>query len=110
MERAGFDASTTPDALEGLRRAAVDILPPLTDSSVVRSWSGLRPATPDLLPIIDADPGHPSLIYACGHSRNGILLAPLTGECVAALALDEEPAHDLTPFSLRRFVQQDSNP
>jgi glycine oxidase len=104
MERVGFDVGTTVEALDGFRRASADVLPPLGQSAVLRSWSGLRPVTPDFLPIIDRDPQIPSLIYACGHSRNGILLAPLTGECVASLAMEEEPGHDLMPFSLRRFV------
>jgi glycine oxidase ThiO len=103
MERVGFDVGTTPEAIEGFRRAATAIMPSLDGSKVLRTWSGLRPVTPDFLPIIDRDPEIPKLIYACGHSRNGILLAPLTGECVAALALDEEPAHDLRPFSIQRF-------
>jgi glycine oxidase len=103
MERVGFESATTPEALEGFRRAAAQILPPLAHADELRSWSGLRPVTPDFLPIIDRDPHYPSLIYACGHSRNGILLAPLTGDCVAALALGEEPDHDLAPFSIRRF-------
>jgi glycine oxidase len=104
MERVGFETGTTEAALRGLRAAARVVVPALVDSSVSRSWSGLRPVTPDFLPIIGADPGNPALIYACGHSRNGILLAPLTGECVAALALGEEPEADLAPFSPQRFA------
>ena len=103
MERVGFDAGTTAEALDGFRRAAAAILPPLGETGILRSWSGLRPVTPDFLPIIDRDPEWPSLIYACGHSRNGILLAPLTGESVASLVFDEEPEHDLAPFSIGRF-------
>lgn len=103
MERVGFQVGTTQEALDGFRRASASVVPQLEQSTVLRSWSGLRPVTPDFLPIIDRDPEVPSLIYACGHSRNGILLAPLTGECVAALALGEEPVHDLAPFTIRRF-------
>jgi glycine oxidase len=42
-------------------------------------------------------------VYACGHSRNGVLLAPLTGDAVADLVLGTAPAHDLTPFRVERF-------
>jgi glycine oxidase len=104
MERVGFQTGTTEAALGELRAAARVVVPALVDSSMSRSWSGLRPVTPDFLPIIGADPENPALIYACGHSRNGILLAPLTGECVAALAFGEEPEADLAPFSPQRFA------
>ena len=104
MERVGFETGTTEAALGELTAAARLVVPALVDSSVSRSWSGLRPVTPDFLPIIGADPENPALIYACGHSRNGILLAPLTGECVAALAFGEEPEADLSPFSPQRFA------
>jgi glycine oxidase ThiO len=103
MEDVGFDAVTTPEALEGLRRAAGAVCPPLATQPVAASWSGLRPATPDLLPVLGADPDEPRLIYACGHSRNGILLAPLTASVTTALVVGEDPGRDLTPFSIRRF-------
>ncbi|HSJ64548.1 MAG TPA: FAD-dependent oxidoreductase [Gemmatimonadaceae bacterium] len=107
MERVGFEVATTPDAQQAMQGAALDAVPALRGAPVLRAWSGLRPATPDLLPIVDVDPGLPALIYACGHSRNGILLAPLTGEAVADLAFGVEPAHDLAPFTLRRFRPQE---
>jgi glycine oxidase len=103
MEDVGFDAATTSAAIDGLRRAAVDACPALGDQTVLESWSGLRPATPDLLPILGPDPDHPALIYACGHSRNGILLAPITGAITAAIAAGDDPTWDLSPFSIGRF-------
>jgi glycine oxidase len=109
-ERVGFEVGTTPDAQEAMHAATLEIVPRLAGAARVRAWSGLRPVTPDFLPIIDRDPSLPALIYACGHSRNGILLAPLTGECVASLALGEEPKHDLSPFSIGRFVRGMNNP
>jgi glycine oxidase ThiO len=104
MERVGYELGTTPEGMAGLKAAAKEIAPSLGEASVVDRWSGLRPVTPDLLPIIGCDPDCPSLIYACGHSRNGILLGPLTGECVAALASGESPGWDLSPFSIVRFA------
>jgi glycine oxidase ThiO len=103
MEWAGFDARTTPGAMDALRIIAAAICPALADSSVRRFWAGLRPVTPDLLPIIGRDPTCDRLIYACGHSRNGVLLGPLTGDCVAALCAGRSSPYDLTPFAVERF-------
>jgi glycine oxidase len=107
VEDAGFDVSTTPDAIESLRRAAVRLVPSLAQAGVSRRWAGLRPATPDRLPIIGPDPERPRLIYACGHTKNGILLAPATARAVAALAGGGPAAWDLAPFSINRFIDSD---
>jgi glycine oxidase len=103
MEEAGFDPATTAEAIDGLRRSAAAACPSLGSQQVVEAWSGLRPATPDLLPILGADPHHDALLYACGHSRNGILLAPLTAAITAAIAAGEDPEWDLSPFAIGRF-------
>jgi glycine oxidase len=102
-EHAGFDTTVFADAIERLRQSAGAICPALRDAPVVRTWAGTRPATPDMLPILGPDPDHPRLIYACGHSKNGILLAPATATCVAALATGSPPPLDLGPFSVMRF-------
>jgi glycine oxidase len=98
MEHAGFDSSTTEDGIELIRSRAGALCPTLTDSPVHSSWAGLRPVTPDLLPVIGADPGRERVIYACGHSRNGILLAPLTAEVVADIISGVPPRYDLSRF------------
>jgi glycine oxidase len=103
MEDAGYDAVTTPAALDALRATASTLCPALAGAAVRRSWAGLRPVTPDLLPIIGRDPTYDRLVYACGHSRNGVLLAPLTADCVAAVAAGRESPHDLSPFAVERF-------
>ena len=103
MENVGFDSATTVDGLALIRSAAEEIAPALSITPVQRSWAGLRPVTPDLLPILGTDPEYPSLIYACGHSRNGILLAPLTGDVVASLLAGEPAAYDLSQFRPDRF-------
>lgn len=105
MERVGFDSRTTGSGLDELRRGAVRLCPSLAPTDMSEGWAGLRPVTPDLLPIIDRDPDFPGLIYACGHSRNGILMAPLTADCVAQLAAGRSPAHDLSPFAISRFAR-----
>jgi glycine oxidase len=103
VEREGFDIATHPEMIEGLRQAAIRVCPALEHASVTRSWAGIRPATPDMLPIIGPEPSDPRLIYACGHSKNGILLAPATAIAVAALAQNGRPEADLAPFSVARF-------
>ncbi len=103
LERVGFDPSTNPTALAALRAGGAQILPGLADAPLLSSWAGLRPATPDLLPIIGPDPDYPALTYACGHSRNGILMAPLTADCVAAIVAGDTPPVDVSPFRVDRF-------
>jgi glycine oxidase len=103
MEEAGFDPDTTASAIDGLRRSAVAVCPPLAKQRVIEAWSGLRPATPDLLPILGADPDDQRVVYACGHSRNGILLAPLTAAITTAIVAGDDPKWDLSPFSIERF-------
>ncbi len=102
-ETVGFDPTTTAAGATRLRSVAAEIMPIFQNAVPHRHWSGLRPMTPDLLPIIGMEPDAPSLIYACGHSRNGILMAPLTGECVSALVRGRAPSADLAPFSISRF-------
>ena len=104
MENVGFDPSTTDGGLERIRSASEEIAPALSITPVQSSWAGLRPVTPDLLPMLGPDPEQPSVIYACGHSRNGILLAPLTGEVVAAMLAGEAIRHDLSQFRPDRFL------
>ena len=103
MENVGFDATTTPAGEKKIRAAAEEICPPLASSGHSSIWAGLRPVTPDMLPILGMDPEHPSLIYACGHSRNGVLMAPLTGDIIADLVTGTPLSHDLSQFRPDRF-------
>ena len=106
MEHVGFDTGVTAETAPRLAAVAREIAPAFARARTLDHWSGIRPVTPDLLPIIGRDPDHPALIYACGHSRNGILLAPLTGECVAEICMGAAPPLDMTPFSVARFASQ----
>jgi len=105
-EEAGFDITVHPNAIEELRRGATTLVPALLSAPISRTWAGIRPATPDMLPIIDQDPQEPSVVYAVGHSRNGILLAPLTSIAVAELVQGRPQPFDLRPFSVSRFKHQ----
>lgn len=106
VEEAGFGKAVTPAGVLQLLTGALEIAPSLGAVPVTEFWSGLRPGTPDGLPILGADPDVPNLFYATGHYRNGILLAPVTGELVGELVLGNEPAVDLEPFGIGRFPRQ----
>lgn len=108
-ERVGFDSSTTEDGIEMIRHFAKTLFPHLSHAQVRGSSAGLRPKSPDELPIIGALPDHPNLIVAAGHYRNGILLAPITGQIVAAIVSGAEPPLDISPFSPKRLMPASSS-
>jgi len=101
-ERVGFHKAVTAEAVSRLIAAATRLVPALGAARFVTAWSGLRPATPDGLPVLGAGPVQ-GLFFAAGHFRNGILLAPVTARILADL-LTGGPARDLSPFSIERFA------
>jgi glycine oxidase len=103
VEDVGFSQGATPRGISALADAASAILPMIADLPMVETWSGFRPASADGLPILGPDPDVRGLIYATGHFRNGILLAPITGECIAHLLTDDSVGIDLQPFNVDRF-------
>ena len=103
-ERAGFESITTLEGIAKLARAAGEILPQLAASQPDAAWAGLRPISADLQPILGPDPDEPRLLYATGHSRNGVLMTPLTGDCIGALLAAEPPPVDIGGFSIARFA------
>lgn len=106
MERAGYDKSVTAAGLRAVLDLALEIAPVLADVRVSETWAGLRPGTPDGLPVVG--PGAlAGLVHAGGLFRNGILLGPLVGRLAAELALGRAPAVDLGPFSPGRFRRSD---
>ncbi|MFN2383527.1 MAG: glycine oxidase ThiO [Gemmatimonadota bacterium] len=103
VEEAGFDVAVRPAASEALHAHGARLLPALAAAPLLDSWAGLRPGTPDGLPILGADPEIEGLFYATGHFRNGILLAPITGDVLTAAMADTPFPLDVTPFSVARF-------
>ena len=103
-----FDASTTPTATTTLSTIADTLMPASAPwrARFTRQIAGLRPVTPDLLPILGTDPDDPGVVYACGYSRNGVLLAPLAAACVAAVVSGESPSHDIAAFAASRFTRE----
>ena len=104
VEDAGFDKTVYSEDITKLQAQAAGLLPQLTTATVLNSWAGLRPATPDSLPLLGASPGRPHHFIAAGHYRNGILLAPATAHVMAQLLAGEAPAIDLSPFSPSRIL------
>ncbi|HMC66294.1 MAG TPA: FAD-dependent oxidoreductase [Gemmataceae bacterium] len=102
-EHAGFDVSVTPEAIRSLCAGAVRVVPCLQQVRIKRTWAGLRPGTPDELPIL----GHVSelggYINAAGGFRTGIVAAPLTGEVVAQVIAGEHTSCPIEPFLMERF-------
>jgi glycine oxidase len=103
IEDAGFDKTVHPSDIARLRSLAAALLPPLADAPQLQAWAGLRPATPDGLPLLGTLPNQPNHLLATGHYRDGILLAPATAHVMAQLLSSEAPSIDLKPFSPARI-------
>ena len=102
VEDVGFDTRVDAAAARGLVAAAARVVPQFGAAPLDAHWAGLRPGTPDGLPVLGEDPELAGLLYATGHYRNGILLAPVTAEIVASLARGGPPPIPLAPFSATR--------
>ena len=102
VEEAGFDKRTVPATMQRMHKAAIALIPKLADARILEDWAGLRPGTPDALPILGAT-ATPGYYVATGHFRDGILLAPITAEVMAAVIEGSTPEFDLTAFSPARF-------
>ncbi len=103
MEFAGFDASVTPDGVDRILACLATLCPALAGRHPTRTWAGLRPVTPDGLPIVGAAPGVDGLWYATGHGRNGILLAALTGLIISQFVSGASTHEDVSVLSPERY-------
>jgi glycine oxidase len=102
VEEAGFDKRVDPAVIQRLRAAAIRLVPALASARILEDWAGLRPGTPDGLPILGST-SLPGYFVATGHFRDGILLAPITAEIMAQVLAGEMCEFDLAPFSPLRF-------
>ena len=102
LEYVGFDEIVHKDRANGLVEAALRLLPDAIIPSPIEAWTGLRPGTPDGLPILGAAQ-RANCWHATGHYRDGILLAPVTARVVAQAMLGEIPDVPLAAFSATRF-------
>lgn len=103
MEHAGFEVATTPEGTASLIARVTEIYPQIAAMTPRRHWSGLRPMTPDGLPIIGPEPRLKGLWYATGHGRNGILLAGITGELLAQAIGGDPLPEELSLVRPERF-------
>jgi glycine oxidase len=104
VEEAGYDARPTAAGIAGLLALAPRLVPRLADATVTAAWAGLRPGTADGRPLIGRLPGWQGLTLATGHFRDGILLAPITGELVIDLIAGRRPRLPVDAFDPGRFL------
>ncbi len=102
MEEVGHERAVTAGGLRGVLALAIEIAPALAAAPLVDTWCNFRPASPDGWPVLGAA-AVPGLYYATGHTRNGILLCPISADAVAAAILGRPAPIDLAPFSVGRL-------
>jgi hydrogen cyanide synthase HcnC len=106
-DRAGFDVSVTEDAISSLCRGAIRAVPMLRNVGIKRVWAGLRPGTPDELPILGRIDGVTGIINATGGFRTGIVASPLVAELVAQVIVEETLTLPIDPFLASRFATKE---
>src|SRR5205085_6263012 len=97
-EHAGFEKRVTASGIQSITAHCLEIAPALDRLPLMDSWAGLRPRSRDDWPVLGDSSEIGGLFYATGHYRNGILLAPLTGELIA-----EQITTNITPPQLQAF-------
>jgi glycine/D-amino acid oxidase-like deaminating enzyme len=102
-EFVGFDRRTTFDSIRTIARRIAPVIPALKRVPVIRTFGGLRPYTPDGLPILGKVAGLEGFIMAAGHEGDGIALSPITGELIADLIVTGRTQFSLEDFRLERF-------
>lgn len=104
LELAGMDFSITRRRVEAICAAAIEYLEGVEGMQVIELWRGMRPLTPDGLPLLGRPAKIANLIVATGHSTIGMAIGPATGRIVAELACREKPSYDLTLLRPDRFA------
>jgi glycine oxidase len=107
VEYAGFHKATTAGGLHSLLQAAITMVPAMKSLEIIDTWSGLRPDTPDHLPVLGPC-GIENLYLATGHFRNGILLAPITAELILKCVVEGSTPPEILPFSASRFSKSEA--
>src|SRR5207253_10402117 len=103
VEERGFDTALTAGGVLTLLEAAWRALPAVEELPIEEMWAGHRPGSRDDAPILGPGPVE-GLIYATGHHRNGILLAPVTADAIARLVFDGTVDAAIRPFGVERFA------
>ena len=104
-DRVGWTGRTTPSGIRALASLAISRFPQTAKLPVLRAWSGLRPASPDGVPLA-GETACAGLFVAGGAYKQGMLLGPALAELVACIVLGEQPPLDPAPFDPNRFVDQ----
>ena len=102
-EFVGYDRENTLEAMEVTMRRAMRFFPALKDVNIIRAFAGLRPFTPDGIPVIGEVEKLPGFFVAAGHEGDGIALAPITGKLMAELLVQGKSSYPLEAFSPNRF-------
>jgi glycine oxidase len=102
VEEAGFDKRADPNTIQRLHQAAANLAPELGQARMLEAWAGLRPGTPDNLPILGPT-ALPGYFVAAGHFRDGILLTPITAALMTQVVRGVRPDFDISAFSPSRF-------
>ena len=105
VEEAGYDKRVIVDTIQHLRQAAIGTVPALAEARILEEWSGLRPGTPDNLPMLGATSVAGSFV-ASGHFRDGILLAPITAKLMTQIIIKETPDLEMSAFLPERFENE----
>ncbi len=106
-EFVGFDKRTTTDGMHRIAEKTAGIIPALKRVNVIRSFAGLRPYTPDGLPILGPVDDVPGFFMAAGHEGDGIALSPITGELIAQMIATGKSELPLDDFQLSRFAVEE---
>jgi glycine oxidase len=104
-EERGFDTAVTAGGVYELLRDAGELVPGMLELEVEEAIAGLRPGTPDNAPIIGRSPSDPRIVWATGHYRNGVLLAPVTADLVVAELAGEPVEHGFGPGRFARSAE-----
>ena len=107
-EFVGFDKHTTFEGINNILKNTSRIIPQLKNMHIIRSFAGLRPYTPDGLPILGKVQGIEGFIMAAGHEGDGMALSPITGELIAELIDTGETSISLDHFRAERFFHRKS--
>ena len=98
LEDVGFDKSTDMPTQQRLHAEAAELLPVLSSIQPIQHWSGLRPGSPDNIPIIDRHPDFDNVFVNTGHYRYGVTMAPASAELLVDLMEGNTPVLDPAPY------------
>ncbi|MDX8397652.1 MAG: glycine oxidase ThiO [Mariprofundaceae bacterium] len=108
MEFVGFERGNTQQVVGKLLDAMAHITPGLKNASIEQQWMGFRPGTPDGMPLMGEVKGKPGLWVASGHYRNGVVLAPITAQCMSESIMGGSVTVDYSVFDPNRIMPEHS--